>query len=167
MRRVGLVALIISLQGCQEDQPGVADELRYFVPSHVERLDPGAVEFAEDIFGLELVEQGTAWGAVTVFPFERDDFGGPIGPEFDGAKGRAVAGRCTSWFWYLDEFPETFAHELGHTYGLEHVDSPFNLMEPALNCDPADLTISDSQFQTIRETSWLEESICNSLPPPP
>lgn len=167
MRRVGVgLPLLVVLSACAEESDRAADELWFFEPGHVDQLDPEAVEIAEDIFGLELVEQPTPWGSVTIFPFDRDAFEGGAEPEYD-IGGQGAAGRCSPWLWYVTDVPEVLAHELGHAYGLEHVDTPCNIMAPTLSCDTSELFITPAQLRTVREQSWYDQHVCTSLSPSP
>lgn len=160
-----IAALVGLLSGCNEDGPREANVFRYFLPAHVDSIDPWAIELTEDIFGVELVEHPDPWGAVAIFPFDRDAFDGAFDGEFD-LNGEAYIGRCTPWVWYVTDSPRTLAHELGHAYGLAHVDTPCNIMLPGTSCDDGLDEATEEQIQTVREESWNQERVCETLSPP-
>lgn len=165
MRRVPLSAAVAVsglLSACTEDPRREANVFRYFTPAHVDTIDPRAIELTEEIFGVELVEHSEAWGAVAVFPFDRDDFDGAFDGEFD-VNGQAHIGRCTPWIWYVTDSPLALAHEMGHAYGLAHVDTPCNIMLPELSCEDGSYEVTDEQIRTVREESWDQEEVCEIL----
>ncbi|MEL6706558.1 MAG: matrixin family metalloprotease [Bacteroidota bacterium] len=151
--------------GCSDEGIRLGNEFRYFLPSHVDTLDPRAIELTEEIFGIELVEQSEPWGAVTIFPFDRDAFEGAFEGDFDAA-GESYLGRCTPWVWYVTDKPLALAHELGHAYGLAHVDEPCNVMLPRFSCQEGSFEASWQQIQVVREESWNQEHVCEGLSPP-
>ncbi|MEM6293576.1 MAG: hypothetical protein AAGA54_20045 [Myxococcota bacterium] len=151
--------------GCADEKSRLGSEFRYFKPFHVDEIDPEAIELTEEIFGIELVERSEPWGAVTIFPFARDAFDGAVDGEFDFA-GQAAQGRCTPWVWYVTDSPRSLAHELGHAYGLGHVDEPCNLMQPRFSCEAGAPRVSEQQLRVVREESGNQEHVCASLSPP-
>jgi hypothetical protein len=169
MRRVALKRLLVAavlFSGCAEDDKRQANVFRYFKPAHVEEIDPRAIELTEELFGVELVEQSHPWGAVAIFPFSREAFEDAFEGEFDAA-GEAYLGRCTPWVWYVTDTPLALAHELGHAYGLAHVDEPCNIMLPKFLCEEGPFEATEEQIRVVREESWNQEHVCEMLWSPP
>jgi hypothetical protein len=167
MRRVALsvlsAAVVVPL-GCAEEEVREANAFRYFKPAHVAQIDPHALALTEDIFGVELVEQSEPWGAVAIFPFSRDAFDGAFDGEFDAA-GEAYLGRCSDWVWYVTDTPIALAHELGHAYGLAHVDEPCNVMLPRFSCDTGVFEATEAQRRMVREEAWNQRRVCDAVTP--
>ncbi|MEM6293829.1 MAG: matrixin family metalloprotease [Myxococcota bacterium] len=165
---MALAAILCSFgaSGCGEREAQQSNVFRYFKPAHVEEIDPAAIELTEDIFGVELVETSDPWGAVTIFPFSRNAFEGAFEPEFE-VGGEASLGRCTPWVWYVTDSPLVLAHELGHAYGLGHVDEPCNVMLPRLSCEDGTFKASEQQIRIVREEAWNQKYVCKQLSPLP
>lgn len=152
-----LLALVVLGSACgePESENGRSDTLRWHVIEGLTRPTPELLGGAEDILGLELVESDTVAGSVSLFLEDRQEGE----PEVNHATGFS----CTPFVHLHLQIPLALAHEVGHTYGLEHNNIAGNLMGPAQGSLPGtDLT--EEQIDTIREYAWISEQYCQ--PPP-
>ena len=103
------------------------------------------IERIEEIFGMEVVEVESAWGAFSVFVYE------------DGTEERN--GRASGYIpcggsaWARDDY-RTLAHEIGHLAGLEHTDLEGHLMRA-----PADepFLLTEQELQQVRQVAGHHE----------
>lgn len=138
----GLV--VLSTAGCQEPY---SDQIPiYWGRSAPE--EPAFVDAIEDAFGMEVVETSDPYGAVSVYLYQEAQDGIVLGES-------AGFMPCGSSLWSTME-PQTLAHEIGHSLGLEHVDDDANLMHPELG--PGRFELNDEQLETARiSAGWWSQ----------
>lgn len=144
MRRVACIALLAAT-ACEEPD-GRSDTVSFFVPPTWPELSQEAIDETEFIYGIELVPEDGAPGAVAVFLVE------------DGTQGWGSGASCTPWIFSPAEEPRLIAHEMGHALGLVHVDDSSNIMHPL---NPGE-DITDQQIDQIRQHAWVLNTQCSS-----
>ena len=107
-----------------------------------------------ETYGMDVVFTEQHTGATSIYYVDSD---------LDGFNGYATGPSCTPHVVLRSSADaQTLAHELGHTYGLEHFedDGPTNLMSIA---DPNNrgFELRDEQIDRVRLESWRMETKCN------
>lgn len=144
MRKATSVLLL--LVACEEPE-GRSDTLRYVVPPGLEAPSQESLDQVAELFGLEVVEEDGPAGAVSIF----------LAEEVEGRSLNFASGlSCTPYVYVESPNPAVLAHEIGHAYGLHHVDDPENLMAEA----PGGLDLTDRQIDTVRKNAWILENDC-------
>ena len=116
---------------------------------------------------LDSIHEGCERVGLECYADQRDDRGrGAITITVFDSPGGFVAGRtqasaaCFKACWVIDD-PIVVAHEVGHLFGLHHVDDPDNIMYPVLEKMSADVDLDDDQRHQLERRSARFVGGCN------
>lgn len=100
---------------------------------------------------VQLVDESQERGAVSIELFDSDVFTDVNNLNFVGRM--LFESKCYKGIWAINN-PFVIAHEIGHTFSLDHSDDPDNIMSnnvENMNRDIEEMYLSDSQQEVIDE----------------